>query len=263
MPQNLKPESKMTLLDQNWLAADWPAPKSINAGTTLRTFNGISGESLAASKPPFDGFNLASHVGDDLDAVKQNRTLLQTPTEPCWLEQTHTTLVAKLPSDKKNINADAAYTTHKQVICAVLTADCLPLLVTDIQGQCVAAIHAGWRGLCHGIIEATIKALPVAPDDLLVWLGPAIGEHVYEVGEEVYYSFTQNDPGAEAAFTPVSSGHWLLNMYTMARLRLNRIGVTKIFGGGLCTFTDEQRFYSYRRNARTGRMASLIWIENN
>ena len=253
----------MSQLDKSWLAANWPAPKNIRAGTTLRTFSNIPGENKGASKAPYDYFNLATHVGDDLDAVLENRGMLQTPSVPQWLEQTHSTDIVCLPAAEETPHADAAYTMHEKVVCAVLTADCLPLLVTDKQGQCVAAIHAGWRGLYHGIIEKTIQKLPVEPGNLLVWLGPAIGENVYEVGEEVYYAFTDNDKEAEQAFIPVSQGHWLLNMYAMAHLRLQRIGVTQIFGGGLCTFTEQTRFYSYRRENKTGRMASLIWFENN
>jgi polyphenol oxidase len=253
----------MTLLDKNWLAAEWPAPEMVKAGTTLRTFSDLQGKTKGVSKAPYDYFNLATHVGDDPESVQKNRSMLQTPSGPQWLEQTHSTSVVCLPAAIETPHADAAYTTRKDVVCAVLTADCLPLLVTDRQGQCVAAIHAGWRGLHHGIIEKTIKQLPVEPVDLLVWLGPAIGENVYEVGEEVYYAFSQDDKEAAQAFTPVSAEHWLLNMYAMARLRLHRLGITQIFGGGLCTFTDKARFYSYRRENRTGRMASLIWIENN
>ena len=253
----------MSLEDKNWLAAEWPAPENIKAGTTLRTYSDVPGEIKGASKAPYDYFNLATHVGDELEAVLKNRAMLQTPSEPQWLEQTHSTNVVCLPAAEETPHADAAYTMHKQVICAVLTADCLPLLVTDRQGQCVAAIHAGWRGLHHGIIEKTIKKLPVEPADLLVWLGPAIGENVYEVGEEVYHAFSRDDNEAAQVFTPVSQGHWLLNMYAMARLRLRRIGISQIFGGGLCTYTEQERFYSYRRENRTGRMASLIWIENN
>lgn len=253
----------MIATSEHWLAADWPAPAWIKAGTTFRTYSAIPEETKGFSKAPFASFNLATHVGDELQDVLNNRALLATPAEPQWLEQSHTTEVVCLPAAIETPHADAAYTAEKQVVCAVLTADCLPLLVTDVQGKCVAAIHAGWRGLCNGIIETTIKKLPVKASQLLVWLGPAIGEHVYEVGEEVYHSFVQGDSEAARAFVPAAPGHWLFNMYEMARLRLNRTGVTQIFGGGLCTYTDQKRFYSYRRENRTGRMASLIWIENN
>ena len=249
------------LLENNWLMAKWPAPDFIKAGTTLRQ-GGLS-------EGPYSSFNLATHVGDELGTVNRNRALLNTPEAPQWLEQVHSTEVILLPTEEKNPKADAAYTTNKNIICAVMTADCLPVLITDTSGQCVAAVHAGWRGLNNGIIEATISKLPAAAEELLVWLGPAIGANVYEVCEEVYDAFTKNDMEAEQAFVEVLSKtkgevltrHWLFDIYALARLRLNRAGVTKVFGGDLCTFSDEKRFYSYRRQAITGRMASLIWID--
>lgn len=239
----------------NWLQADWPAPDFIKAGTTLRQGG--------ASETPYDGFNLATHVGDELAAVKQNRAKLNMDlaTAPQWLEQVHSTKAVLLPSEEIIPKADAAYTSEKNIVCAVMTADCLPLLITDQQGSCVAAIHAGWRGLCDGIIEETIKQLPVEPESLLVWLGPAIGADVYEVGEEVYDAFTKAEPEAKQAFTDVSDGHWLFDIYRLAKLRLNKMGVTPIYGGDHCTLSEEDRFFSYRRDNVTGRMASLIWID--
>ena len=142
-----------------------------------------------------------------------------------------------------------------------MTADCLPLLITDKQGSCVAAIHAGWRGLCDGIIEATIKKLPVEPESLLVWLGPAIGPDVYEVGQEVYDAFINVEAKAKESFTDVSDGHWLFDIYQLATLRLNKMGVSHIYGGEHCTLSEEKDFFSYRRDGVTGRMASLIWID--
>ena len=243
----------------NWLQADWPAPDFIKAGTTLRK----GGMSLS----PYDSFNLATHVGDELTVVKKNRAILQqslnVPNAPQWLEQTHSTKVILLPSEETIPKADAAYTTEKNIVCAVMTADCLPLLITDRQGSCIAAVHAGWRGLYDGIIEATIKKLPVVPESLLVWLGPAIGANVYEVGKEVYDAFTLSEDVDEAkrAFTFVSEEHWLFDIYHMAKLRLNKIGVKQIYGGDRCTLSEEEQFFSYRRDDVTGRMASLIWIE--
>ena len=240
----------------NWLEADWPAPIFIKAGTTLRD----GGESGA----PYDSFNLATHVGDELAAVHQNRArLIQSlalPSEPHWLEQTHSTTAVLLPSENRILKADAVYTSKTNVVCAVMTADCLPLLITDKEGSCIAAIHAGWRGLCDGIIEATIKKLSVEPESLLVWLGPAIGADVYEVGKEVYDAFIVSDPKAKQAFTATTEKHWLLDLYYMARLRLNNIGVNQIYGGTHCTHSEEEQFFSYRRDGVTGRMASLIWI---
>ena len=240
-------------MTMNWLAADWPAPDFIRAGTTLR-HGGLS-------KTPYDSFNLATHVGDEPGVVNKNREMLNTSVpSPQWLEQVHSTQAVSLPSEEAVPKADAAYTSEKHVVCAVMTADCLPLLITDKQGRCVAAVHAGWRGLHDGIIEAAIKKLPVQPESLLVWLGPAIGSDVYEVGKEVYDAFTLTDDAAKQAFTSVSEQHWLFDIYQMAKLRLNKMGVKQIYGGGRCTFSEEEQFFSYRRDGVTGRMASLIWI---
>lgn len=243
---------------KNWLEADWPAPDFIKAGITLRQ----GGVSIA----PYNSFNLATHVGDELAAVNENRAILNASlnlsAEPQWLEQIHSTEAVLLPNEERIPKADASYTSNKNVVCAVMTADCLPLLITNKQGSCVAAIHAGWRGLCDGIIETTIKKLPVKPEILMVWLGPAIGADAYEVGEEVYDAFTKYNEEAKQAFTPVSEGHWLFDIYHLARLRLNALGVTQIYGGDHCSLSEKEYFYSYRRDGVTGRMASLIWIES-
>ncbi len=237
----------------NWLKADWPAADFIKAGTTLRQ-GGVS-------QTPYDSFNLATHVGDDPKAVQQNRILLGLPDDTQWLEQIHSTRVVKLPNTENVPKADASYTSERNIVCVVMTADCLPVLITDKEGSCVAAIHAGWRGLCDGIIEETINNLPVAAGNLLVWLGPAIGPDVYEIGEEVYDAFTLNDIEAKQAFTPTSEQHWLFNIYQLAKLRLNRIGVEQIYGGNHCSLTEKEDFFSYRRDDVTGRMASMIWID--
>lgn len=241
----------------NWLQADWPAPDFIKAGTTLRHGGVSSGV--------YSSFNLASHVDDELAAVEQNRSALvqklNMHNAPQWLEQTHSTKAVLLPHEEITPKADASYTLSENIVCAVMTADCLPLLITDKEGSCVAAIHAGWRGLCDGIIEETIKKLPVKADTLLVWLGPAIGANVYEVGKEVYDAFSQVDSDAKQAFTATSEGHWLFNIYYLAKLRLNKIGVKDIYGGDHCTLSEDKNFFSYRRDNITGRMASLIWID--
>jgi len=237
----------------NWIEADWPAPCFIKAGVTLRQ-GGVS-------HSPYDSFNLATHVGDDPLAVRQNRAMLKLPAEPQWLQQVHSTEAVLLPHAESVPTADAAYTTSQKVVCAVMTADCLPLLITDKQGSCVAAIHAGWRGLCNGIIETTINKLPVAANQLMVWLGPAIGPEVYEVGEEVYDAFTSENEETKSAFVPVSKGHWLFDIYQLAWIRLNNLDVTQIYGGNHCTLTEKERFFSYRRDGITGRMASFIWID--
>lgn len=239
----------------DWLEADWPAPDFIKAGITLRQ-GGVS-------KKPYDSLNLASHVGDELKAVKKNRESLDVPSEPQWLEQVHSTKAILLPNEVAVPKADASYTFENNIVCAVMTADCLPLLITDITGSCVAAIHAGWRGLCDGIIEETIKQLPAESASLLVWLGPAIGPAVYEIGEDVYDAFTKDDVEAKKSFSNTSDKHWLFDIYRLATLRLNRLGVNQIFGGDHCTLSEKEQFFSYRRDNVTGRMASMIWIEEN
>ena len=241
----------------NWLQADWPAPDFIKAGTTLRR-DGMS-------KGVFASFNLATHVGDELAAVEKNRSILtrslNLPNTPQWLEQIHSTKAVLLPNEETIPKADASYTSKENIICAVMTADCLPLLITNKQGSCVAAIHAGWRGLCDGIIEVTITKLAVEPESLFVWLGPAIGADVYEIGEEVYDAFTQDDNKAKQAFTSVSEGHWLFDVYQLAKYSLQKMGIKEIYGGDHCTLSETERFFSYRRDNVRGRMASRLWIE--
>jgi len=232
---------------------DWSAPEQVHAGTTCRQ----GGVSL----PPYDSLNLAQHVGDDPQAVAQNRQRLALPGEPCWLQQVHGVKVAKLDAPTTDIiEADAAYTRQVGVICAVLTADCLPVLLCDTSGSEVAAIHAGWRGLCDGVIEATVGHFSASTDKLMAWLGPAIGPEVYEIGEEVRQSFVDRDPQATQAFVATRPGHWLMDLYALARQRLQHLGVGQISGGQYCTYQDATRFYSYRRDGITGRMASLIWL---
>jgi polyphenol oxidase len=177
-----------------------------------------------------------------------------------WLEQVHGVAVVNA-ADTQSICADASFATEKNIVCTVMTADCLPVLICNRAGTKVAAAHAGWRGLHAGVIEAAIQALQETPGNILVWLGPAIGPQAFEVGEEVRAAFVSDLPQTAAAFKSTKPGHWLADIYQLARLRLARIGVNQIYGGGLCTCTDHQRFYSYRRDGKTGRMASLIWME--
>lgn len=240
---------------QDFLAADWPAPGHIRAGTTLRT-GGISGA-------PFGQLNLGAHTGDAPAAVNANRARLATalalPAEPGWLEQIHGTTVADLDAGHAG-PADAAVASRANRVAAVLTADCLPVVLCDAGGTCWAAAHAGWRGLAAGVLEATVAALAAEPGELLAWMGPAIGPENFEVGAEVRGAFVSR--GAEYApmFTPgAKSGKYQADIYGLARLRLETAGVTRIFGGGLCTVADPARFYSYRRDGKTGRMATLIW----
>jgi len=236
---------------------DWPAPTRVMAVTTTRQ-GGVSAA-------PFDTLNLAAHVGDRPDAVGQNRALLRQhlrlPAEPVWLEQVHGRTVAACEGAARPPTADAGYARTAGVVCAVLTADCLPVLFCDREGTRVAAAHAGWRGLAGGVLESTVEALDVAPVDLLAWLGPAIGPQAFEVGAEVRAAFVKQHAEAREAFLARPDGRWLADLYQLARIRLTALGVTALYGGGFCTFTDRARFYSYRRDRVTGRMASLIWLD--
>jgi YfiH family protein len=240
----------------NWMKADWPAPAGVHAGTTLR-YGGIS-------QQPFDSFNLAAHVGDDLRNVEQNRkqmiTVLGLQQQPLWLNQQHSTLVINADKTDKSIQkpiADASFTESTGVVCVVLTADCLPILLCDEQGKHIAAIHAGWRGLLSGIIEKTVAIFQNKP--ILAWLGPAISQQAFEVGDEVRTAFVSESSHAECAFLNSRAGKWSADLSLLATMRLHSAGVTNVYGGSYCTFNDQERFYSYRRSGQTGRMASLIW----
>ena len=242
----------------NFFIPDWPAPSHIKSMQTLRTGGKSEGK--------YNSFNLATHVNDDLNAVHLNRDLLSQylPSSPYWLNQTHSVDVLKLPSP--TLNGDTSYTIEKNTICVVQTADCLPLLVTNLEGTIVAAIHAGWRGLLHGVIENTIEKMNISPNDLLVWLGPAISQKHFEVGFDVKNSFCEKHKEAEKAFHLISEQKWLADIYTLAKIRLNLCGVNQIYGGSVsddyCTFANEVGYFSYRRDGITGRMASLIWIDS-
>ena len=238
-----------------FLAADWPAPVSIRAGTTLRA-GGVSA-------PPFDSLNLGDRTGDDAAAVAANRDRLRAelalPGAPAWLYQVHGTRVVDADAAVAG-EADASVGAATSTVCAVLTADCLPVLFCDREGTCWGAAHAGWRGLAAGVLEATVAASPAAPERLLAWLGPAIGAHNFEVGAEVRAVFCDHWADDAVAFTPAAApGKHLADIYALARARLRRAGVVSVHGGGLCTIDDPERFYSYRRSPRTGRMASLVW----
>ncbi len=234
---------------------DWPLPAAVRACTTTR--------SGGRSAPPFDSLNLGDHVDDDPRAVAANRVRLRAeldlPGEPLWLRQVHGTDVALAGHTAEPAVADAAVALEPGAVCAVLTADCLPVLFASRDGRRVAAAHAGWRGLAAGVLEAVVQRLGVPAAELLAWLGPAIGPARYEVGEEVFAAF-RPVPGATAAFRPSGAGHWYADLYALARLRLRRLGLAGVYGGAHCTFDEPERFFSYRREGRTGRMASLIWI---
>lgn len=240
----------------DFLAADWPAPAHIRAGTTLR--------GGGASAAPFDSANLADHVGDTPAAVVANRKRLQTtlalPSEPAWLDQVHGIVVADLDAGRPVEPADAAIATRGERVPVVLTADCLPVLFCDRAGECYGAAHAGWRSLAGGVLEATIAALAAPPDELMAWLGPAIGPANFEVGADVRDAFCRRDDEQAVAFVPATTpGKYRADLYALARRRLARAGVMYVFGQATCTSADPARFYSYRRDGRTGRMASLVW----
>ena len=274
-----------------WLVPDWPAPANIHAATTLRT-GGVS-------PAPYFSLNPATHVGDAADKVMQNRRIirgmLDLPAEPVWLDQIHSNraVKAKKPpySPLQEVGrdlqqADAAYTDESGVVCAVMTADCLPVLVCSTDGMQVAAIHAGWRGLLAGVIGNTVAAMkiPLNPPfskgeasqlrntdlgsplyergdrgDLLVWLGPAIGPDCFEIGAEVRDAFLEKSAAYSSAFKEQGGGKCLADIYQLARIELAGLGITDVYGGTHCTVTEHERFYSYRRDTQTGRMATLIW----
>ena len=238
------------------LVPDWPAPANVRALQTLRTGG--------CSPAPWDSFNLGDHVGDDFPRVAANRAALRAllPADPLWLKQVHGTAVVDAGFSARTVEADAAFVRQPGRVCAVMTADCLPVLFCDRAGSVVAAAHAGWRGLAAGVLEATISEMGVAAAELMAWLGPAIGPQRFEVGDEVRAAFLVHDRAVESAFVPQDQGKWLADIYQLARQRLQVAGVASICGGDCCTVSDPSRFFSYRRDGVTGRMATLIWLEN-
>lgn len=247
------------LSERDLIIPDWPVPANVRAIQTTRA----GGVSLA----PYDSLNMGLHVEDNPLHVAKNRQLLSqyVPTEPVWLNQVHGVTVVDAGATDRVPDADASFATAKGAVCVVMTADCLPVLFCNREGTVVAATHAGWRGLCDGVIEATVSALKVPTDSLMAWLGPAIGPDAFEVGEDVRQEFISKHSDAIDAFLPASNGKWHGNMYRLAQQRLNRLGVSAVYGGGIdqefCTYSDEARFFSYRRDGKTGRMASIIWLE--
>jgi len=240
-----------------WITPDWPAPMHVRAAATLR-MGGVS-------EGTFAGFNLGAHVGDDANAVAENRRLLQSalhlPAEPAWLNQVHgTTVVDAAEAAGSRPEADASVAFGPGAACVVLTADCLPVLFCDRAGTRVAAAHAGWRGLVGGVLEQTIKALSIPSFELMAWLGPAIEQTAFEVGPEVLERFVGRDPSNATAFQPNARGRWQADLYQLARNELARLGIPSVHGGGFKCFADSERFFSYRRDPRTGRMATLVWL---
>ncbi|MBO1519368.1 peptidoglycan editing factor PgeF [Oceanisphaera pacifica] len=238
----------------------WPAPANVHSAQTTR-LGGVS-------QPPFASLNLGTHVGDNLTDVAANRARLaerlRLSTPPLWLEQVHGTRVLTLPDESGNLIADAVVSHTSEQVCTIMTADCLPVLFCDTAGSVVAAAHAGWRGLAAGVLEATLTAMQVDAAAVMAWLGPAIGPSAFEVGGEVRAAFMANSPQAANAFVAhgdPSADKWLADIYQLARLTLGNAGVSQIYGGEYCTYTDSERFFSYRRDQQTGRQASLIWLE--
>ncbi|MDQ2994266.1 MAG: peptidoglycan editing factor PgeF [Pseudomonadota bacterium] len=243
-----------------FIEADWPAPSNVRAVATTR----IGG----ASASPFDSFNLALHVGDDASAVQQNRALLREElnlhNEPYWLNQVHSTLVITTDEVPTSTHADGCIARSPNQVCAVLTGDCLPVLICNRNGTEVAAIHAGWRGCLDGILHNAVQQMHSAPNELLVWLGPAISIEAYEVGAEVYQAYIDRNPQYHLGFIPVSGEKYRADLVKLASITLASLGVTAIYGGKHCTAKDNKLFYSYRREGgKTGRIANLIWLAHN
>ena len=239
----------------DWIAPDWSAPVRVRALATTR----LGGVSLA----PYASLNLGDHVGDTPADVAENRARLRAhlPAEPFWMRQVHGTVCVDAGQATPGIEADAAFARSPGIVCAVLTADCLPILLCDTAGKVVAAAHAGWRGLASGVIESTVAAMGVPGERLMAWLGPAIGPQSFEVGNEVSTAFLLQSAQAASAFVPRSDSKWLCDLYTLAAQRLTALGVSRIAGAEFCTVRETERFFSYRRDGATGRMASLIWLD--
>ena len=243
-----------------WITPDWPAPARVRAFVTTRA-GGVS-------RAPYESFNLGTRCGDDVAAVLANRATLGNylPAEPVWLRQVHGAQIidaGKPQESAREPEADASFTRSPGTVCAVLAADCMPVLLCDRAGAVVAAAHAGWRGMSAGVIEAAVAAMGVAPGDVVAWLGPAIGPDQFEVGADVRQAFTASHEAAAAAFKPYPGRpeKWLCNLYLLARLRLAQLGVETVYGGGDCTVSDA-RFYSFRRSKTTGRMGAFIWLSD-
>jgi YfiH family protein len=238
------------------LQPDWDLPGGVGALLTTRE----GGQSRGV----FASFNLGGHVGDDPLTVAANRARLRSflPADPLWLNQVHGAAVADADVSEGVPEADAVLARSSRRVCAVQTADCLPVLLCDDDASVVAATHAGWRGLAAGVLENTVRGMGVPPQRVRAWLGPAIGPQAFEVGDEVRAAFVTDDPEAAAAFVacPVA-GKWLADLFLLARRRLAAAGVDRISGGGVCTVSAPQRFYSYRRDGVTGRFASMVWLE--
>lgn len=238
------------------LSPEWPAPPCVRAVSTFR--------SGGVSTGPYADFNLALHVGDKPEAVRANRALLksalQLPSEPMWLNQVHGTTVTEARVVDDPPTADASIARSPGAVCAIMTADCMPVLFCSKSGDRVAAAHAGWRGLAGGVLDSTVASLGLPGSELLAWLGPAISQTAFEVGDEVRIAFTARDAAAACAFQANHRGRWQADLYELARMELARLGVHAVYGGGRCTFREADQFFSFRRDSKTGRMGTLIWL---
>jgi len=250
-------KSTETFTGLSALEPQWPAPRAVRAGFTLRG-GGVSGG-------PYASLNLGTRVGDDAAAVVENRRRLRAglrlPGEPEWVEQVHGIGVLDLDAPERANVADAVIARRRGQVCVVQVADCLPVLFASLRGDAVAVAHAGWRGLAAGVLEATVARLGIDPPKLLAWLGPAIGPHHFEVGDEVRAAFLAHDPRAASAFVANDRGRWLCDLRALARQRLRDMGMRAVYGVDWCTYSDPERFFSYRRDGRCGRMAALIWLD--
>ena len=243
----------MTTLHPDWIVPDWPAPANVRSLITTRA-GGVS-------TGPFASLNLGLRAGDDPRAVAANRDRLSTllPRHPSWLRQVHGVRVVDADGTTDEPEADAAVARRPGTVCAVLVADCIPVLIADRAGTTVGIAHAGWRGLARGVVENTVREMGIDSTRLVAYLGPGIGPDAFEVGGEVREAFLEHDASAAAAFVPHTAGKWRADLFQLARQRLRRAGVEEVYGGTLCTYSDTRRFFSYRRSRATGRMAALIW----
>jgi YfiH family protein len=245
--------------EPEFIYPEWDAPANVRALTTTR----IGGY----SEPPFDSFNFSLKSGDDVEVVKRNRTLLVEsaglPSEPVWLRQVHGNQVVDAATSKPYTEADGSYALGAGVVCVVLTADCCPVFLCDRQGSRVAVLHAGWRGLAHGVIEEGVRQMGVPGSELMAWLGPAIGPAAFEVGDDVYSAFREQGADVTVAFVKKPDGKWLADIYLLVTQCLNTVGVYDVVGNNFCTASSRDRFFSYRRDGKCGHMASVIWLDRD
>lgn len=239
----------------DWIIPRWPAPANVRALITTRA-GGVSQGSFAS-------FNLGLRTGDDPQSVSANRTQLEAllPQPPRWLRQVHGATVVEGDFLEDVPEADACVARRPGTVCGVLVADCIPVLLADRAGTTVAVAHAGWRGLAAGVVENAVGRMAVGPQNLVAYLGPGIGPTAFEVGPDVRDAFAARDARSQAAFAPHAAGKWLADLFLLARQSLQRAGVEDIHGGGLCTHSEPGRFFSYRRDGTTGRMAAVIWMD--